>query len=81
MFGAVLIVAIEDMTDVAIGSILGVSGGVYIYIAVAECLPRAKEAQKTLYDKLLAFVAFVVGAVPIGLVLLNHVHCEGEDVH
>ncbi len=81
MFGACLILAIEDISDVALGSILAVSAGVYIYISVAECFPRAKAAQKTLKDKLVAFLAFVVGVVPIGLVLLNHGHCEAEGEH
>lgn len=82
MLGATLIVAIEDMTNVAIGSILAVSSGVYIYISVAECYPRAKEAQKTVQDKLISLLSFVIGVVPIGLVLLNHGHCEaGHSDH
>jgi zinc transporter ZupT len=83
LFGACLIVGIDDITNVAVGSILGVSGGVYIYIAVAECFPRAKLAQKTLKDKLMSLLAFVFGVIPIGLVLMNHGHCEagGHDDH
>ena len=81
MFGACLILGIEDMTDVAIGCILAVSGGVYIYISVAECYPRAKEAQHTTKDKLVAFISFIFGVVPIGLVLLNHGHCDEHGGH
>ena len=76
LIGACFIVGIDDISNVVIGSILGVSGGVYIYISVAECYPRAKAAQKTLQDKLISFVAFLFGVIPIALVLLNHGHCE-----
>lgn len=76
MLGACLILGVEEMTGVAIGCILAVSAGVYIYISVAECFPRAKEAQHTNKDRIIAFLSFVFGVVPIGLVLLNHGHCE-----
>jgi zinc transporter ZupT len=81
LLGAIIIVAIEDMTDVAIGSILAVSSGVYFYISVAECFPRARAAHKTTHDKAISLVAFVVGVVPIGLVLLNHGHCDEGHNH
>ena len=67
MLGACLILGIEDMTDVAIGCILAISSGVYLNISIAECFPR---------DKIVGFASFIVGVVPIGLVLLNHSHCE-----
>jgi zinc transporter ZupT len=81
LLGAVMIVAIEDMTDVAIGSILAVSSGVYFYISVAECFPRARQAHKTWRDKQISLLSFACGAVPIGLVLLNHGHCEAGHDH
>lgn len=81
LLGAIVIVAVEDMTNVAIGSILAVSAGVYIYISVAECFPRAKAAATSPNDKIIALMAFIVGVVPIGLVLLNHQHCEAEHDH
>jgi len=74
--GAIMIVAMGKLSDLAIGSILAVSSGVYFYISVAECFPRAKEAHKTFRDAAISLLAFVVGVVPIGLVLLNHGHCE-----
>jgi len=46
LFGAIIIVGIEDMADVAIGSILAVSSGVYFYISVAECFPLKKKVHK-----------------------------------
>ncbi len=83
VFGACLILGIEDMSNLAIGCLLAISAGVYIYVALVECFPRAKAGQKTLKDRLIAFSAFVIGVIPIGLVLLNHGHCvaEGEHAH
>jgi zinc transporter ZupT len=76
MLGAIVIL-LFDISSNTTGCILAMGAGVYVHIAAAECLPRAKDAQKTTTDKLLSFASFVVGVVPIGLVLLNHGHCEG----
>jgi zinc transporter ZupT len=72
----VIAVFCADLGDEAIGAILSVSAGVYLYIAVGECLPRVHQARNTCKDTVLFVTCFVLGAVPIGLVLLNHVHCE-----
>jgi hypothetical protein len=50
-----------------------------LYIAIGECLPRIQLARKTARDTLLFFSFFILGAVPIGLVLLKHVHCEAAE--
>jgi zinc transporter ZupT len=78
MIGAVLVLSI-DLNDTLIGAILIMSGGVYIYISAVECIPRIHAARKTARDTALFFACFVAGAVPIGLVLLNHGHCEHSD--
>jgi zinc transporter ZupT len=82
MLGAVLIVALE-LSDMITGSLLSVSAGVYIYIAATECIPRIQAAHKNATDTLTFLICFTIGAVPIGLVLLNHGHCEpkGEGAH
>jgi hypothetical protein len=66
------------------GSLLSVSAGVYIYIAAStECIPRIQAVHKNATDTLTFLICFTIGAVPIGLVLLNHGHCEpkGEGAH
>ena len=73
--GALLVMAIEVSSNIT-GNILAVGGGVYMYIAGVECLPRVKEAHESLGDKLISLVSFVFGVIPIGLVLLNHGHCD-----
>jgi zinc transporter ZupT len=73
-----IIILLFDISSNTTGCILAMGGGVYVYIVAAECLPRAKDAQKTTTDKLLSFASFVVvGVVPIGLVILNYGHYDG----
>jgi hypothetical protein len=67
-----------EMTDMSIGLILGIAGGVYIYIAACECIPRAFHSFGCKMDRVLFVLFSSLGAVPIGLVLLNHKHCEAH---
>lgn len=85
MMGVIIILSV-DLDGPAIGTILAVSAGVYVYIAVAECVPRVQavlrkanmdHSHKVRYT-MIFFLCFVLGAVPIGLVLLNHGHCEAH---
>jgi zinc transporter ZupT len=78
MFGALLIVAL-DLSETVTGALLSVSAGVYIYIAATECIPRLQAARKDTKDTAMFLLCFIIGAVPIGLVLLNHGHCEPEE--
>jgi zinc transporter ZupT len=75
LFGALLILSVDISTN-ATGCILAFGGGIYIYIAVAEFWPQAQKSQTSTTDKVISLVCFVVGVVPIGLVLLNHGHCD-----
>ena len=81
MIGALVILSF-DMSETAQGTTLAIASGIYIYIAACECVPRIQAVRKTPKDTLLFLFFFVFGAVPIGLVLLNHQHCEsghGEE--
>lgn len=81
MLGGLIVLAVT-LSDRAVGAILCISAGVYIYIAASECIPRIQAARRQLSDTLTFLLCFVLGAVPIGLVLLNHGHCsEGDDGH
>jgi zinc transporter ZupT len=75
MIGALLILVL-DINSNTTGCILAVGGGVYIFVAAGECIPRVLQSHRSLFDKIVSLVSFVVGAVPIGLVLLNHGHCD-----
>jgi zinc transporter ZupT len=75
MLGGILVLAF-DLTAAAVGVVLCMGSGVYVHLAVAECLPTARRTQKTTLHKLYGLLAFVCGVVPIALVLLNHQHCD-----
>ena len=76
MLGGIIILSV-NLTAQAVGVILGMAAGVYIYNAVSECLPRVDAAVGGREDRLMSIFMFIVGSVPIGLVMLNHQHCEG----
>lgn len=75
LLGAIVIL-LFDLTNTSTGVILAISAGVYIYIAAAECIPRVHITRKSGRDSLWFLFWFALGAIPIGLVLLNHGHCE-----
>lgn len=74
MIGGIIVLA-TNISDFAIGILLSMSSGVYIHIAAKECMPVVDRMAKTNQDRLVAFVAFALGAIPIGLVLMDHQHC------
>ena len=79
MLGGIIVLAIPDISNTAIGVILAIGGGVYLHVAIVECYLRAEKHQTNTREKLRGFLGFLVGAVPIGLVLLNHEHCGGHN--
>lgn len=72
----VLLVLAFHISEMVTGILLAMGSGVYVYIAATLCFPRATQAQENNSgDVGLSFVAFALGAIAIGLVLLNHSHC------
>lgn len=49
-----------------------------MYIAASEIAPRLEKAIKHLKDRAVSILCFALGAVPIGLVLLTHGHCDAH---
>ena len=74
VLGGVIVLA-ADLSTMAIGALLSMSAGVYLNIAAVDCLPRVSSALENRLEHGLVFLAFGAGAIPIGLVLLNHEHC------
>jgi zinc transporter ZupT len=72
--GGIMVLA-GNPTDEAIGILLAMSGGMYVNIAASETIPRLESVVKDRVDRALELFSFIVGTVPIGLVLLNHKHC------
>lgn len=73
-----------DMGRQSTASILAFGGGTYLYLGLSEALPfafnladKASDSVKVHYLKVLG--AFALGAIAIGLVLIDHEHCTGGD--
>eukprot|EP00558_Chaetoceros_sp_UNC1202_P014514 CAMPEP_0197234068 /NCGR_PEP_ID=MMETSP1429-20130617/1913_1 /TAXON_ID=49237 /ORGANISM="Chaetoceros sp., Strain UNC1202" /LENGTH=422 /DNA_ID=CAMNT_0042692395 /DNA_START=27 /DNA_END=1295 /DNA_ORIENTATION=- len=84
ILGAIIVLA-ADVSDSATGLLLAFGGGVYLQIGCVECMPKMVNPALSPRRKLVCLLAFIVGAVLIGLVLLDHEHCiaegDGHDDH
>jgi len=80
MIGAIVVIT-SGMSDNTLGYILAIGGGIYVQIGATECLPRAFDLALSPTDKTKSMIMFAVGAILIGLVLLDHEHCEVGGSH
>mmetsp|Transcript_63814 Transcript_63814/g.142352 ORF Transcript_63814/g.142352 Transcript_63814/m.142352 type:complete len:95 (+) Transcript_63814:1346-1630(+) len=65
-------------SDYLVGMLLAFGGGVYVQIGAAECMPKVYESVQNLQERALCLGTFCLGALAIGLVLLDHQHCSAE---
>jgi zinc transporter ZupT len=72
--GAAIVLSIDVGND-AIGLILAFGGGTYIHIGATECMPKMYAKELSPRARIASVTAFIIGAVLIGLVLLDHEHC------
>jgi len=70
-----LVVLVATPGDVAVGSIFAIGGGIFIHVAIYEMLGTAERSIEKQHWWLYVFLSFFVGAICIGLVLINHTHC------
>ena len=70
-----LVVLVGETSDEAVGVILAMAGGCYINIAACETVPRMEQNVHSMWDRVAMLFSFIMGTVPIGLVLLKHEHC------
>jgi zinc transporter ZupT len=70
-----IVVLSSDVSDGDIGLLLAFGGGTYLYIAFVECMPKVMSAKVSIPVRALAMFVFMIGAIAIGLVLLDHEHC------
>ena len=75
VIGALLIIS-SNLGNVAIGVMLAFAAGVYLHISASDCLPRVYSVVKISRDRWYSVLFFMIGALPIGLTLLKHGHCE-----
>ena len=74
LFGALLILVV-NFSQVAVGCLLAMGGGTFLHVAISELLGNAEKFKTERVHTFYMFFAFLVGAIPIGLILLNHQHC------
>jgi len=77
VFGAVIILA-SEIGDGSTGLLLAFGGGVYLHVAATECMPRIYKGGLSPKVQVGSQMAFFVGAIVIGLVLIKHEHCVPE---
>jgi len=77
----VIVIAESNINQDSLGYFLAFGGGVYIAIGATECMPRIFQYSKGFVMFLVSFLLFSIGAVAIGLILLDHKHCEVGDAH
>jgi UTP--glucose-1-phosphate uridylyltransferase len=75
----------SDVGENEEGYILAYGGGIYLYVAVTELGarimdPPGKEGEKKFMQSGLMLLAFIFGAVCLGLILLDHEHCSAPEV-
>ena len=75
LIGAIIVLS-ANVSDTVLGVLLALGGGVYLQVGASECMVRAARLSVTVAERLIMTALFTVGAVLIGLVLLNHNHCE-----
>jgi zinc transporter ZupT len=77
ILGVVIVLAVDVSTPVT-GLLLAFGGGIYLQIGCVECMPKMVNSALTPRRKMFCVLFFIVGAVLIGLVLLDHEHCIAE---
>jgi len=74
LFGGIIFL-VSNASAEATGIVLAMGGGVYIYAAACEALPRMEHSLKVRWDRLLMLFSIILGSVPIGFILIDHKHC------
>jgi zinc transporter ZupT len=73
-----IVIGVQEMKQSTIGLLLAFGAGNYIYLAATELYPAFHDFSNPKH-KLLGLLLFAVGAAAVGLVLLDHEHCEAES--
>ena len=83
LLGLIIVFAIDEISDPMVGMLLAFGGGVYLQIGASECMPRVYAGvEASVASRLYCIAAYVLGALAIGLVLLDHKHCStGGHAH
>ncbi len=77
VIGVCVIMSVE-VDGRAFGMLLTFGGGIYIQVALGECMARCYPMANTALLKILTITFFSLGALAIGVVLYDHEHCVPE---
>ena len=79
ILGAIITYSIEVSPGVE-GVILSAGAGVYLYVAMTELGPMVTDLPENgvPLDSIKRLLAFAIGAILLGLILLDHEHCGGK---
>ena len=75
IIGAIIATAI-DIGNRDVGMLLAFGGGTYLYLGTVELFDV--ETNYSVMTRCVGTLIFMIGAIAIGLVLLDHEHCDGE---
>jgi zinc transporter ZupT len=79
LLGAIIVLSM-DISNGDIGLLLAFGGGTYLYIAFVECMPKLQGPEISPLVRSIGIGLFMLGAIAIGLVLLDHEHCVPPSV-
>jgi len=74
VLGAIVVLA-SDPPNSDVGLLLAFGAGTYLHIGTVECMAKIYEAKQSALIRAASVMAFIVGTIIIGLVLLDHEHC------
>uniref|UniRef100_A0A6U4J8R7 Uncharacterized protein n=1 Tax=Phaeomonas parva TaxID=124430 RepID=A0A6U4J8R7_9STRA len=78
ILGAVIYLA-SDPDNQATGMALAFGGGMYLFVAAAELPEIMTRGVDSFAGAFLRLALFALGTIAIGLILLDHEHCEPDD--
>ena len=81
LLGTIIVFSLESIHDPTVGMLLAFGGGVYVQIGASECMPRVFTNADSVKARVCCLASFVVGVTAIGLVLLDHRHCNAGGGH
>jgi len=65
-----------NLDELTIGVFLSITAGVYLQKSASECLPRVYSVVRDSRDRYFSLLFFILGAIPIGISLIENRHCD-----
>jgi len=65
-----------NLDELTIGIFLALTAGIYLQKSASECLPRVYSVVTVSRDRFFSLLFFILGAIPIGVSLIESKHCN-----